>query len=111
MRLSLSAYDLESYVSRLIANHLPDDHVSKHTPGLLFGYALERLENCFSSINRKYYRSEGEVVFDHVNTDHMAALLYFYANTVWRESGDEALPTRLFYLNKIMNSLDLIISK
>jgi serine O-acetyltransferase len=110
MRHSLPIADLETYVSRLLANHLPDGYVSKHTFGVLFGRALERVEYCFSRINRKYYRDKDEVVFDHMNTDHMAVLLYFYANTVWRESGDVALPTRLFYLNKIMHGLDLFYS-
>lgn len=37
----------------------------------------------------------------------MAAYLWFLGNTVWKETGQEILPTRLFYLNKILHGLDL----
>ena len=37
----------------------------------------------------------------------MATFLWFLGNTIWKETGDEDLPTRLFYINKIMHSLDL----
>jgi len=110
MRLSLPTAELERYVFRLIASHLPDGHVSHHEPGVLFGRALERVEYCFSCINRKYYKTDGVVMFDHLNGDHMATLLYYFANTVWRESGDEGLPTKLFYVNKIMHGCDLYYS-
>lgn len=110
MHVSLSTEDLERYVLRLIANHLPDHYVSGHAPGVLFGRALERVEHCFSCIDRKYFKSDDAATFDHLNGDHMATLLYYFGNTVWRESGDEGLPTRLFYVNKIMHGLDLFYS-
>jgi serine O-acetyltransferase len=110
MHLSLPAVDLERYVLRLIVNHLPDNYASGHAPGVLFGRALERVEHCFSYIDRKYFKNDKAVMFDHLNGDHMATLLYYFGNTVWSESGDEGLPTRLFYVNKIMHGLDLFYS-
>lgn len=110
MHVSLSTGDLERYVLRLIANHLPDNYLSDHAPGVLFGRAFERVEYCFSCINRKYFKKDDAATFDHLNGDHMATLLYYFGNTVWRESGDEGLPTRLFYVNKIMHGLDLFYS-
>jgi len=111
MRTSLSRSDLERYVLQLIANHLPDGFVQPYCSSSLgFTKALDRVEYCFTRIHRKYYNQNGEIRFDHLNTDHMATLLYFFANTVWRDEGDSGLATRLFYLNKILHGLDLLYS-
>ncbi|MEO1122871.1 MAG: serine acetyltransferase [Cyanobacteria bacterium J06639_16] len=68
---------------------------------------MERIEKSFSKIQKKYYVKGGFSFFDHLNSDHFSAFLYFFSNTIWREVGDSALPERLFYLNKIMNGIDL----
>ena len=110
MRSSLSVEELEGYVSRLLANHLPEGDTG--TPALrpLIDRSLERVEQCFSRIHLKYYEDDGVTVFNHLNSDHVAAFLYLLGNTVWQETGDERLPTKLFYLNKIMHGLDLYFS-
>jgi serine O-acetyltransferase len=110
MRTSLPPADLQSYVSRLVANHLPDGAVLHHDLGPHLATALERVEHCFGRIQRKYYRERDEVLFDHLNADHMAAFLYFFGNTIWRATGDADAPTRLSYVNKIMHGLDLFYS-
>jgi serine O-acetyltransferase len=107
MNLSLPSADLRQYVLRLVAAHLPDGYAPAADHAALFARALERVEYCFAQIHRKYYRQGDAVLFDHLNGDHMATLLYFFGNTVWRETGDSELPTRLFYLNKILHGLDL----
>jgi serine O-acetyltransferase len=109
MITSLSIEQLENYLSLLIRNHIPDGWTSYSYQSLLSD-AMERLEYCFSHIYRKYYRNQGKVVFNHLNTDHMASLLYLLGNTVWQVTGDEELPTRLFYLNKILHGVDLYFS-
>lgn len=110
MQLSLAPTDLERYVMRLVAHHLPDGYVPEVAHAQLFGRALQRVEHCFMHIERKYYQRDKVVLFDHLNGDHMATLLYFFANTVWSETGDTELPTRLFYLNKILHGLDMFYS-
>lgn len=110
MEMSLPRDRFENYVLRLVAAHLPDDFQPQCQLGLYFAQALERIEHCFSRIERKYYSNKGNVVFNHLNADHMAAFLYFLGNTMWRETGDTGFPTRLFYLNKIMHGLDLFYS-
>ena len=110
MEYSLPPADLEQYVMRLVAHHLPDGYVAQAGHTRLFSRSLDRVERCFERIERKYYRRGKSAVFDHLNGDHMATLLYFFANTVWRETGDAGLPTRLFYLNKILHGLDLFYS-
>ena len=110
MQLSLSSDALKAYVLALLAAHIPDGHYPSSLTDNLFSRALGRVEHSFSKIQRKYYNHPGGFCFDHLNADHMAALLYFLANTVWRESGDSALPVRLSYLNKMLHGLDLFYS-
>jgi serine O-acetyltransferase len=110
MRITLPSDTLLKYVHHLVALHFPDGYMPCTTDSRDFKQALERVEHCFKKINKKYYTEAGEPVFNHLNGDHMAVLLYFYANTVWRERCDTTLPTRLFYLNKILHGIDLFYS-
>lgn len=110
MRMSLLPQQLERYVLALVRNQFPDDYAPAYDVSALLMRALERMEHCFSKIHRKYYQEEDCAVFDHLNSDHFASFLYFFSNTVWRETGDTSLPTRLFYLNKAMHGLDLFYS-
>lgn len=110
MEMSMPRQALESYVLRLIQTHIPDGYEPSPELGASLITALERVEYCFARVERKYYRHDGKVLFDHLNSDHMATLLYFLGNTLWQETGEAALPTRLFYLNKIMHGLDLFYS-
>jgi serine O-acetyltransferase len=102
--------DLEAYILRLLEHHLPDRYTPTSLSKKNFLFALERLEFCFSNIHKKYYCQNGVSRFDHLNTDHMATFLYLLGNTVWSDEGDIELPTRLFYLNKILHGLDLFFS-
>lgn len=107
---SLTSVELARYTARLLENHFPDGVTSGIDLRSDIDTALDRIEHCFSRIHRKYYRTDGVVSFDHLNSDHMAAYLYFLGNTIWRRTGDTALPTRLFYLNKVMHGIDLYFS-
>lgn len=109
MQTSLSKDDFEAYVLRLVANHLPDGYVPANGVKSAFSTALDRVEYCFTRIHRKYY-NEGVLELNHINGDHMASFLYFFANTLWREKTDIGLATRLFYLNKILHGIDLFYS-
>ena len=110
MRMSLNAAAMADYLERLLANYIPDGFRSTLATRPLLDMALARTEHCISRIHRKYFEEDGAPVFSHLNGDQFAAFLYYYANSVWRESGDEALPTRLFMLNKAMHGLDLYFS-
>lgn len=110
MHLSLPPPKLEAYILRLIKHHFPDGYRPAYTLSPHLARAVERTEHAFSHIRRKYYCEAGETVFDHLNGDHFATLLYFLGNTIWQDRGDTELPTRLFYLNRIMHGLDLFYS-
>jgi serine O-acetyltransferase len=107
MRLSLSAQRLETYVLDLVRLHFPDGYQPAYALQPLVERTLQRVEQCFGPIDRKYYRVGDETVFDHLNGDHFASFLYLLGNTIWRDTQDTQLPTRLSYLNKMMHGLDL----
>lgn len=68
---------------------------------------LERVEDCFGAIKRKYYAEAGPVAFDPWHGDHMASLLWFLANTIHMATSDTWLPTAISYMNRSMHSVDL----
>ena len=107
MLRSLTTEQLELYCLRLLASHLPDGYSLNYSIAPFITIALQRIECCFGHVNLKYYRENGDVVFNHLNSDHFATFLYFLGNTIWNQTNDTELPTRFFYLNKIMHGLDL----
>lgn len=107
--LSLPRDQLTAYLRALLQHHIPDG-CAIPSPERWLDRALDRAEHCFGSIHRKYFREGDTLRFDHLNGDQMAAFLYLLANTAWKEDGEEALATRLFYLNKILHGLDLYFS-
>ncbi len=111
LNLSLQTNHLMSYVNNLLNHYLPDHKTTKSLLNVnAFELALDRVEFCFSHIHRKYYTDKEKIIFDHLNGDHMAIFLYLYSNTHWKMYGDSEIPTRIFYLNKIMHGLDLFYS-
>ncbi len=110
MRQTLTPQQLEVYVLDLMRHYFPDDYRPAYALAPLLKRSLERVKYCFSHIRLKYYQEGGEVLFDHLNSDHFASFLYFLGNTVWQETQDTELPTRIFYLNKVMHGLDLFYS-
>ena len=108
---SLGANELSNYISNILNNSFPDgDDISPNDLKVHLPIALTRLEKCMSGIQRKYFNHYGQVEFNHLNSDHMATFLYLLANTIWEETKNPRIPTKLFYLNKLMNSLDLYFS-
>ena len=109
MHMSMSADEIADYVRNLLSLHFPDGR-RNHFSQSNFSLALERCEYSFSRIKRKFYQHNDITLFDHTNADHMAAFLYFFANSIWKNSGETELPVKLSYLNKIMHGLDLFYS-
>ena len=64
--------------------------------------ALARIGHCIDAV--RMWRP-GE--FSHLHSSQYCIYLYYLANTIWRESGDRDVCTRLFLLNKALNGIDL----
>ena len=95
---------LLSYVCQQLENFFPDhdndDHglvVSRH-----FDETLVRLEICINAV--KMWRV-GE--FDYLHSTQYAFFIYFLSNTIWKNEKNKRICTKLFYLNKALNGIDL----
>lgn len=106
MKLSIAASELLGYVSVMLEGNLPDRVNDAQVLESILTTGLERVESCFSQIHRKYYEDADSPVFNHLNSDHMATLLYFLSNQSVVE-GFDSLGYKLAYLNKVMHGVDL----
>lgn len=110
MKILLELNELECYIDKLLRQNFPFQDsvqpISSHHHNL----ALERLEHCFSRINRKYYQSEGSPLFNPLNGDHFGTYLWFLADTIFKSNSDDYIPILLSHLNKRLHGFDLFYS-
>lgn len=99
--------DLCVYVAYQLKHFFPDNR-PEATPELrlVMNETLERTCACFTGIERKKFRSDDQVMFNYLHPDHYAMFLYLLSNTVSRRDRSNPLAFRLYYLNKILHSLD-----
>jgi serine O-acetyltransferase len=71
------------------------------------GDALARIERCFAPIRNRYYHRDGEVYFSPFQTSQNTVFLYFLSRAAAVRSPETTLADRLYYLNKILNGVDL----
>ncbi|MDT8375579.1 MAG: hypothetical protein RQ867_02445 [Mariprofundaceae bacterium] len=111
MRLEMPVSDIEALVARQLGTLFVFD--PQHEGPLLkraVAIALQRSECCFSEtrVRSKYYVRDGEIYFNPFHSGQYAIFLYFLSNTIYREvSGSSTLSDRVYYLNKVLNGLDL----
>lgn len=67
---------------------------------------LNRIENCFKYCGNKYYYSNQECVFSPFHSVQYSIYLYYLSNTIYKFEGENEASTQLYYLNKVMNSVD-----
>lgn len=70
------------------------------------GGVIQRLEKCFAPNPNKYYSRDGETYFNPFHSGQYCIYLYFLSNEVWK-AGNSLLADKIYYLNKIMNGLDM----
>jgi serine O-acetyltransferase len=99
----LEQAQLEQLIVRQLEHLVPDGlPINQHILHQHLSHALERLCICINSV-RWWKKNE----FDHLHSSQYTIFLYFLANTIWRETNDTELPTKLFILNKALNGIDL----
>lgn len=105
---TLDNIGLTQYILGQLQNLIPDgsqpsfDQLHPHVNS-----ALKRAEHCFSCINNKYFFDGKDVHFNHLHTDQYAMFLYLLSNSVWQESQDEVLASKIYVLNKALHSVDI----
>lgn len=104
-KLSLTREELKLYVLRQMNNFFPDSqpHPGEELLDLSFDQALERAAYCFKYVSLKAYNNNGTTFFNHLHSDQYTVFLWFLSNSIWKNFGDEALATKIFYLNKVLN--------
>ncbi|MEK3789562.1 hypothetical protein [Paenibacillus sp. FSL K6-1230] len=104
MELSLSYRDFKDYVSRQINHFFPDNHsVAFKDIDPVFDMTIERTEYCFKNVTLSSYKKEGRPFLNHLHSDQYAVFLWFLSNNVWKETHNESLSNKIFYLNKTLN--------
>jgi len=64
--------------------------------------ALERLHRCINGCSP--WRMDE---FNVLQSSQHCIYLYYLGNTIWKQSGETAAPTRLFLMNKAFNGVDM----
>ena len=109
MKLELSEIELLGLVAKQL-DHLfliREDEKAVLATGI--ETALKRCEHCFSYSKNKYYQQDGQVYFNPFHSGQYSIFLYYLANSIFRaDAARSNLCDRLYYLNKCLNSLDLL---
>lgn len=103
MNIEININELINHVNRQLTNMLGccDDIA----PYLVT--SLSRVKKCFEVTKNKYYHDEmGRVYFSPYHSGQYSIFLYYLANTIHRAGSNASLATKVYYLNKIMNSVD-----
>ncbi len=68
---------------------------------------LVRLELCFNKTKNKYYHdNNGDSVFSPFHSGQYSIFLYYLSNTIFRAGDNDPLATKIYYLNKVLHSID-----
>jgi len=68
---------------------------------------LQKCEKCFSMCNNSYYHDKkGRVYFSPYHSGQYSIFLYYLANTIYQIDNNKKLATVIYYLNKILHSVD-----
>jgi serine O-acetyltransferase len=113
MLLSIKKNYLLEYCLNALNTYFKDGEiVSERDLKKSFNISLDKIEFCHDGIKdiKKYTTQKKQVYFDHLNTDHFCTFLYFLSNTTFKNCKSKTICTKLYYLNKIMHSVDILYS-
>lgn len=106
MELIINKDELKRYTAKQLDFFFPDNYkLEGRDVDIAFELALERVENCFKYITfPAYSNDEGQTFFSHLHSDQYAQYLYFFANTLWKQSENKPLCDKLIFLNRVLNN-------
>lgn len=108
MKLDIPREDILNNLCNQINSFFSCSEKERQTLNLYFDKALERAEICFLGINNKYWTlSDGGVKFNPFHSVQYMTFLYILANELYKNNGSSLLSDKLYYLNKVMNGLDM----
>lgn len=107
MKTSLNKQELANYTLTQLNNLFPDNKpVDLKLYQQSIDVALERLEFCFKHCTLKHYFDGVQVIFNHLFSDHYVMYIWYLANSIWKNGGDDIICNKLYYLNKVLHGLD-----
>jgi serine O-acetyltransferase len=100
--VNLTREGLVDYTAGQIAHFFPDgrDNARLRLETHL-DETLNRLRKCINAV-----RMWTEDEFNYLHSTQYCIYLYFLANTIWRNTNDAEVCTKLFLLNKALNGID-----
>jgi serine O-acetyltransferase len=107
MQLSLTSSDFRLYTCKQLNTFYPDSNsIAEKDLEPFFGIAIDRIDACFKNVAYNRYNKNNQTFLNHLYIDHYLMFVWFLANTIWKEEGDTAISTKLYYLNKTLHSFD-----
>ena len=106
MLLSINFDDLSCYISKQLSIFFPDKYDVKPDIKKHLNLALSRVEYCFSKVAFNRYSNDINTFYNHLYSDHHLMLIWFISNSVWKETENINLASKLYYLNKSLHGFD-----
>ncbi len=107
MHITTGKEQLLKVISRQIDSNFILDESEKHILSESLPATLARCETNFSTTTNKYYSdTNGNARFNPYHSGQYTVFLYFLSREV-ATTGDTTLADKIYYLNRMMNGLDL----
>jgi serine O-acetyltransferase len=103
---TLDESQLLIYVDKQLNNFFPDNISNLSDLALTISRAYERVAFCFSKIKGKYFSTDEDVFFNHLNGDHYCMFLYFASREAYLMNYENYY-LKLSLLNKHLFFIDL----
>ena len=111
MEIKIGKIKLKKLLKIQIKNIFEIDDSERKIIDDLFEKVLAKTEFCFSKSPNKYFTNQNKVFFDPYHSDQYSMFLYFFSNTIFTNKPKNLeLAKKIFYLNKLLNGLDLLYS-
>lgn len=107
MKYEISETEIENLVIKQLNNifYISENETVYIKPQI--NKALKRTERCFKKNSNKYYNRNGETYFNPFHSGQYSIFLYYLSNTIFKDIKNNTLSDRIYYLNKMLNGLDL----
>lgn len=102
MKMSMTKESLIGLVQLQLKNNFGTENI---TIDKAIDITLARVEENFKHSQNKYYQKEG-CYFSPFHSGQYSIFLYYLAHTVYKVENDSELASQIYYLNKILHSVD-----
>lgn len=103
MRTSIPLSDIQDQLIRQLSSFFKLQDSEIQVIKTKWEEVMSRCEYSFSKNSNKYYSLEGEPYFNPYQSAQYTIFLYYFSNTVSRETDCRLLADKLYYLNKIIS--------